>query len=152
MRLRHFLRGAKLPLLLLLIAVLSALTKIGINSFTGLFWHFRREITNYLISNVGNWLAVLYWIAHGVALLCAAVYWTSKFGLQAIGSGRCRRATSSLCCMLTRDATGVPEVKSILSVRRCLHAPVSLLVTTLLFRRAPTPATSLPPPASSAKS
>ncbi len=89
MRLRHFLRGAKLPLLLLLIAVLSALTKIGINSFTGLFWHFRREITNYLISNVGNWLAVLYWIAHGVALLCAAVYWTSKFGLQAIGSGRC---------------------------------------------------------------
>jgi H+/Cl- antiporter ClcA len=86
-RLMHFLRGAKLPLLLVIIAVLSALTKIGINSFTGLFWHFRREITNYLISNVGNWLAVLYWIAHGVTLLCAAVYWTSKFGLQAIGSG-----------------------------------------------------------------
>jgi hypothetical protein len=40
---------------------------------------------------VGNWLAVLYWIAHGVTLLCAAVYWTSKFGLQAIGSGIRRR-------------------------------------------------------------
>ena len=84
-------RSAKLPLLLVVIAILSALTKIGINSFTGLFWHFRREITTYLISRVGNWLAVLYWIAHGVALLCAAVYWTSKFGLQAIGSGIRRR-------------------------------------------------------------
>ena len=84
-------RSAKLPLLLVVIAILSALTKIGINSFTGLFWHFRREITTYLISRVGNWLAVLYWIAHGVTLLCAAVYWTSKFGLQAIGSGIRRR-------------------------------------------------------------
>jgi hypothetical protein len=69
-RLQQFMRSAKLPLLLVIIAILSALTKIGINSFTGLFWHFRREITTYLISRVGNWLAVLYWIAHGVALLC----------------------------------------------------------------------------------
>jgi len=95
-RIHRLMRDAKLPLLLVLIALLSALTKIGINSFTGVFWHFRREITNYLQDKVGRWLAVIYWIAHGVALLCAAVFWTAKFGSQAIGSG-------------------IPEVKSILS-------------------------------------
>ena len=63
---------------------LSALTKIGINSFTGLFRHFRREIISYLTSNVGSRLAVVYWVLHGVVLLRAAVYWTSKLGLQAV--------------------------------------------------------------------
>ena len=119
----------------MLIAVLSALTKIGINSFTGLFWHFRREITSYLISNVGNWLAVVYWVLHGVVLLCAAVYWTSKFGLQAIGSGAApsrSRALPPRSRALTRISAGIPEVKSILSVRCPCRCPLIQHALTIL--------------------
>ena len=119
----------------MLIAVLSALTKIGINSFTGLFWHFRRQITSYLISNVGSWLAVVYWVLHGVVLLCAAVYWTSKFGLQAIGSGTApsrSRALSPRSRALTRISAGIPEVKSILSVRCPCRCPLIQHALTIL--------------------